>query len=234
MDNSDPSPEVPPIVVDIDGTLTDADRVVDHRVWSVLQDWPTPVIVATGKAMPYPIALCDFGGIPTNVIAENGGVAYVEASNEITFTGDREAAQAVAEDYRAEGYDLGWPTPDFSNRWRETELAVARDQPLEPLERVAEKHGLEVIDSQFAYHVKSPHVDKGTALQTIAGDLGYDPSDFAAVGDSENDAATFELVGHAIAVANADETALATADQVTEASYADGFLEAVDLIRDRG
>jgi hydroxymethylpyrimidine pyrophosphatase-like HAD family hydrolase len=76
-------------------------------------------------------------------------------------------------------------------------------------------------------------VDKGTGLQTAADRLGRDPSSFVAVGDSENDAEAFELVGTGIAVANADPTAKAAADRVTDGSYADGFLEAVEAVRNR-
>ncbi|WP_336002289.1 phosphoglycolate phosphatase [Halorientalis halophila] len=220
----------PPLAVDIDGTLTGPDRGLDPRVMPVLQEWDAPVVVATGKAFPYPVALCEFLAIPITVIAENGGVVAV-AGEEIVFTGDPEGAWAVAEEYEAAGYDLGWDEPDFVNRWRETEIAVALDQPLDPLERIAADHGLEVVDTGFAYHVKTPDVDKGKGLKAVARTLDLDPEDFVAVGDSENDVATFETAGRSIAVANADERALAAADEVTDDSYGAGFLEAVEAIR---
>jgi len=69
--------EDPPLAVDIDGTLTREDRSVDSRVLDVLREWDAPVVVATGKALPYPVALCQFVGVEECVVAENGGVAYV-------------------------------------------------------------------------------------------------------------------------------------------------------------
>jgi phosphoglycolate phosphatase (TIGR01487 family) len=221
----------PPLVVDIDGTLTSPDRAIDPRVMPVLRTWDAPVVVATGKAFPYPVGLCEFLGIPIRVIAENGGVVSVEETETVVFTGDPEAAQAVADDYREAGHELGWGDADMVNRWRETELAVSLDSPLSPLEDIAARHGQEVVDTGFAYHVKSPDVDKGAGLRAVARELDLDPSDFVAVGDSENDVATFAVAGRAIAVANADDRALAAADEVTDDAFGAGFLEAVERVR---
>ncbi len=227
MNVPSPPTDAPPLVVDIDGTLTDDQRGVDPRVFPVLRSWPAPVVVATGKAMPYPVALCEFLALDVYVIAENGGVV-VAGRDTVRIEGDRAGANAVASEYRAAGYDLGWGEADLVNRWRETELAVSRDSPLEPLREIAAEHGLEVVDTGFAYHVKAPAIDKGVGLEVVAAELGADPSAFLAVGDSTNDVATFELAGVSIAVANADEDALAAADHVTDAAYGDGFLEAIE------
>lgn len=229
MDALSPPADAPPLVVDIDGTLTDQQRGVDPRVFPVLRAWPAPVVIATGKAMPYPVALCEYLAIEVAVIAENGGVVVV-GRDTVRIEGDREGVDAVAADYRAAGYDLGWGAADLVNRWRETELAVSRDSPLEPLEGFAAERGLEVVDTGFAYHVKSPEIDKGVGLEAVAAELDSEPAAFAAIGDSTNDVATFELAGVAIAVANADDAALAAADHVTEAPYGEGFLEAVELL----
>jgi phosphoglycolate phosphatase (TIGR01487 family) len=230
MDVPAPPADAPPLVADIDGTLTDDSPGVDPRVFPVVRSWPSPVVIATGKAMPYPVALCEFFAIPVHVVAENGGVV-VAGRDTVRIEGDREAADAVAADYRAEGYDLGWGEADLPNRWRETELAVSRESPLDPLERIAADHGLDVVDTGFAYHVKSTAIDKGVGLRAICTELGLDPGTFLAVGDSENDVATFEAAGISVAVANADEAALAAADHVTDGAYGDGFLEAIDVVR---
>ncbi|MFB6270950.1 MAG: phosphoglycolate phosphatase [Halobacterium sp.] len=221
---------VAPLAVDIDGTLSRPDRSIDSRVMDVLRDWDAPVVVATGKALPYPIALCDFVGIEQRVIAENGGVAYVD--DDLFFFGDgREAAEDVRDEFAAAGFDLGWGDADLVNRWRETELAVDRDRPLDLLTEIAEKHGLSVVDTGFAYHVKATGPSKGAALETVAAELDYGPSDFAAVGDSANDVELFEAAGESYAVANADEHAQAAADVVLDEANADGFLAAVNRIQ---
>jgi phosphoglycolate phosphatase (TIGR01487 family) len=223
---------VPPLAVDIDGTLTDDRRRLDPRVMPVLREWAAPVVVATGKSMPYPVALWEFLGIDTLVIAENGGVVLTGRTGDLKVRGDREAAEAVLAEYRDRGYDLGWGAADLVNRWRETELAVSRDQPLDPLAEIAADYGLVVLDTGFAYHVTSPEVDKGTGLAAVSEALDCETTHFAAVGDSENDVPALAAAGRSVAVANADAAARAAADHVTTASYADGFLEAVDWLTD--
>lgn len=219
---------VPPLAVDIDGTLSRADSSIDSRVLDVLREWEAPVVVATGKALPYPVALCQYIGVPLRLIAENGGVAL--AGDELTYHGDKEAAQRVVDEYVESGYDTGWGPVDLVNRWRETEVAIARDQPLPPLEELAERHGLHVVDTGFAYHVKSPGMNKGRALRDVAAALDSDIESFVAVGDSQNDVEMLEAVGTGYAVGNADEAAKAAADVVLDTEYADGFLDAVERV----
>jgi phosphoglycolate phosphatase (TIGR01487 family) len=219
-----------PLAADIDGTLTRSDKSIDPRVFDAIRAWEAPVVIATGKSFPYPVGLCEFLGVPLNVIAENGGAVYIEDADEVVYNGDPEGTRAVATDYIEAGHSLGWGEADMVNRWRETEVAIARDQPLEPLERIAADHGMDVVDTGYAYHVKAPEVDKATGLKTAARLLDRYPEEFAAVGDSENDAEMFGVTGRSFAVANADETAKAAADETTEASFADGFLEALEQL----
>jgi hydroxymethylpyrimidine pyrophosphatase-like HAD family hydrolase len=89
-----------------------------------------------------------------------------------------------------------------------------------------------MVDTGFAYHVKSPDVSKGRALAAVADRLERDPAEFVAVGDSVNDVSTFDVVGRAFAVANADEAARAAADEVVPGAYADGFFDAIERVED--
>ncbi|MCL7416286.1 MAG: HAD-IIB family hydrolase [Halalkalicoccus sp.] len=214
----------PPIVVDIDGTITrgDGSSAVDPRAFEELREWPAPVVIATGKAFPYPVALCQFVGIDPLVIAENGGVVLVD--DEIRITGDASAPYEAAREYREAGYELGWGESDLVNRWRETEVAVDRDSPLAPLEEIAAGYGLEVVDTGYAYHVKDPAISKGEGLRAVCDALDRAPEEFVAIGDSENDVSTFEAVGRSFAVANADAAARAAADEVVGEEYSAGAL----------
>ncbi|WP_436344693.1 HAD-IIB family hydrolase [Natronorubrum sp. FCH18a] len=220
----------PPLVLDIDGTLTRPEGWgIDPRVFDPIRNWEAPVVIATGKAFPYPVALCHFMAVPELVVAENGGVVYT--GDDVFFTADREAAQAVLEDYRAAGYSSGWGPENTVNRWRETEIAVNLEQPVGPLREIAAKHGLEVIDTGYAYHVKDTNSNKGDGLETIADRVGIDLGAAVAVGDSVNDVSTFRAVGRSFAVANADETAKAAADEVLEEVHADGTLAVLERVR---
>jgi phosphoglycolate phosphatase len=220
----------PPLVLDIDGTLTRPEGWgIDPRVFDPLHDWDAPVVVATGKAFPYPVALCHFLAIPELVVAENGGVVYT--GDDVFFTADREAAQAVVEQYRAAGYSPGWGEEDTVNRWRETEVAVNLEQPVGPLREIAAEHGLEVVDTGYAYHVKDTNPNKGDGVERIADRVGFDLAEAVAVGDSVNDVSSFEVAGRSFAVANADAAATEAADEVLEATHADGTLAVLERVR---
>jgi hypothetical protein len=219
------------LAVDIDGTLTrgDGSGALDPRVIEPLREAET-VVVCTGKVLPNATALCTYVGIDANVVAETGGIVY--ADNEMHVLGDSEGLGEFVEEYAPEG-DLGWGKTDIVNRWRETEVAVPLERDRDEIDEVAEKNGLEVLDTGYAYHVKSPDVDKGQGLVAVAEALCLEPSGFVAVGDSENDVHTFELAGTSYAVGNADEAAREAADYVTDASYARGFVEAFEREKKR-
>ncbi|MFC4988559.1 HAD-IIB family hydrolase [Saliphagus infecundisoli] len=223
----------PPLVLDIDGTLTRPEGFgIDPRIFDPLLEWDAPVVLATGKAFPYPIALCHFLAIPEIAVAENGGVVYT--GEEVTVTADRAAAQAVLEEYREAGYAAGWGGDDTINRWRATEVAINRDQPRDPLEAIAADYGLEVIDTGYAYHVKDPTVTKGQGLLALGEAAGIEVAEAVAVGDSINDVSTFEVVSRSFAVANADADAREAADEVLEETHADGTLAVVERVRASG
>ncbi|MYL15213.1 HAD-IIB family hydrolase [Halorubrum terrestre] len=223
---------VPPLALDIDGTLTTPDHRIDPRVFELLPAWDAPVVFATGKAFPYPVALAHFLGREETVIAENGGVAY--ADGETTVVGDPDAAWAVVEAFRERGGEIGWGDGDTVNRWRETEVAVSPDADEALLREVAAAvDDVEVVDTGYAYHVKSTGVSKGRALGVVADALDIDPAAFVAVGDSENDVSTFEVAGESYAVANADDAAREAADEVVAEGFMDGTVSVLERLRER-
>ena len=223
---------VPPLALDIDGTLTTPTGRIDPRVFELLPAWDAPVVFATGKAFPYPVALAHFLGREETVIAENGGVAYVDG--ETTLVGDPDAAWAVVEAFRERGGEIGWGEGDTVNRWRETEVALSPDADEALLREVAAAaDGVEVVDTGYAYHVKSTGVSKGRALGVVADALGLATDDFVAVGDSENDVSTFRVAGESYAVANADDAAREAADEVVDEGFMDGTVSVLDELRER-
>jgi HAD superfamily hydrolase (TIGR01484 family) len=218
--------DMPPLVLDIDGTLTDAAGRLDPRVPRRLQDWNSPVILATGKAFPYPVSLCHFMGIKQNVIAENGGV--VLADQKVKYEGDRKRVTTAIEEFEQRGGTLGWGSFDDVNKWRETEIAVSLSADESLLRDVASAFDLEVVDTGFAYHIKSPEVSKGNAVETVSTILDIDLDSTVAIGDSENDVSTFAVTGTSYAVHNADQAATEAADNQLTDSYFDGTASVLD------
>lgn len=223
--------DLPPLALDIDGTLTTPEHTIDPRVFAVLPDWPAPVVLATGKSFPYPIALCHFVGIPERVVAENGGVVCVD--DRVLTQGDAERVRAAAEAFRERGGDLGWGAADTPNRWRETEVAASLDADEALLRAVAEEFDLAFLDTGYAYHLTDPDVSKGAGLVEAAAVLGREPAEFVAVGDSMNDASTFEAAGESYAVANADDVARDAADETLDVGFMDGTLAVLTRLVER-
>lgn len=222
---------LPPLALDIDGTLTTPEHTIDPRVFRVLPEWPAPVVLATGKSFPYPIALCHFAGVPERVIAENGGVVCVD--ERVHVEGDAERVAAAVDAFRERGGELGWGDADTVNRWRETEVAarVSADEAL--LREVAEEFDLTFLDTGYAYHLTDPDVNKGRGLREAASILDRDPAEFVAVGDSMNDASTFAAAGESYALANADEVAKDAADSVLDDGFMDGTMTVLAEVVER-
>ncbi len=64
--------------------------------------------------------------------------------------------------------------------------------------------------------------------------MSLEAEDFVAIGDSANDAEMFEAAGFGIAVANGDERIKEVANYVTEASFGDGAIEAIEFLELNG
>jgi hydroxymethylpyrimidine pyrophosphatase-like HAD family hydrolase len=90
---------------------------------------------------------------------------------------------------------------------------------------------MSVLDTGIAYHLTIQSIDKASGLSTISNYLDINASDFVAVGDSENDKEMLSVAGESYAVANADNSAKAAADFVTDGKPMDGTIEALKRVQ---
>jgi hydroxymethylpyrimidine pyrophosphatase-like HAD family hydrolase len=70
--------------------------------------------------------------------------------------------------------------------------------------------------------------DKGVALQIACADLGIDPADVVAFGDSETDVEMFRVAGESVAMGQADDAVKAAATRVTDSNADDGVAVAIE------
>ena len=173
----------PPLAIDIDGTMSREDRSIEGRIFDALRSWDGTIVVATGKAVPYPIALCEYIGIDILVVAENGGV--IVHNNDLIPTYDLSPLRDFDKAFRGDGHDYGWPGSDLVNRWRQTEIAASHSVSLDLLKKYASQFDLSVVDSNYAYHIGPSGVDKGVGLRVISKRLGLNPMDWAIMGNPE-------------------------------------------------
>ncbi len=187
------------LAVDIDGTLTDGDRVLCPVAVEAVRNLKVPVVLVTGNTHCFTRAVSVLLGTPRVFIAENGGVvSHSEKDMEILADPAvcQTALQELSKAFPLEVYE--------SSRYRFTDIALKRNFDVAAASRYAEEHGLnvEIIDTVFAVHIKDKKVNKGTGLKRIAERMGIDLKEFAAVGDSGSDLPMFELAGFRASVSN--------------------------------
>jgi len=218
------------LLTDIDGTITDSSRRINTgAIESIrtLVDDGVEVVLASGNTSCFMDALCKMIGTKGTFIAENGGVFRVGFTGTLHIKGDqaicRKALDLVQAYYRNRGKELVL----FSPTYRFADLAFARTVPHDEVQKILINYPVQVIDTGYAIHLQSPGIDKGTALEALAQEMGLVPKDFLAIGDSVNDIQMLRKAGVGVTVANAHPDTKAVAEFVAEKEYGDGFVEAI-------
>ena len=219
------------LLTDVDGTITDSSRRLNtgaiEAIRSLVDDG-IEVVLASGNTSCFMDALCKMVGTKGTFIAENGGVFRVGYTGTLHINGDqtlcRKALEEVQMYYRAQGKELVL----FSPTYRFADLAFARTVPVDEVKKILQDHPVKVIDTGYAIHLQSPGIDKGTALEALAQEMGLLPSDFLAIGDSLNDIQMLRTAGIGVTVANAHPDTKAVAEFIAEKEYGNGFVEVIE------
>jgi phosphoglycolate phosphatase (TIGR01487 family) len=219
------------IVVDIDGTITCEKRELHLGAVKKIRSLKVPVVLATGNILCYARTTSRLIGLDGAVIAENGGAITVRFDLQGTFEESLEECEK-AYSFLSEHFNLTQLDPFY----RKTEIALRRDFDLKKAIDLLETQNfdVEMIDTKYAIHIKSTRINKGVGLQKLAGLMGLEAKDFVAIGDSANDVEMFEASGFGIAVGNGDYIIKEAANYVTEASFGDGAVEAIEFLESNG
>lgn len=212
------------IAVDIDGTLSDQNRVLCPSAVEAMRKLKVPVVLTTGNTHCFTRTVSVLLGTPRIFIAENGGVVS-HSENDMEILADlkicEEAYQELSKVFPLQRYN--------SSRYRYTDIALQRNFDVRAASSfVQERHlPVDILDTAYAVHIKDKRVDKGTGLQRIAERMGIGLEKFAAVGDSSSDIPMFKLVGFKASVNNADHDLKAISDYVAKTPYGKGFAEII-------
>lgn len=220
------------VVTDVDGTLTDRDRRLDPEAVTVLralEDSGRPVVLATGNVLPIALALHRSIGLSGPIVAENGGLIYARSSvsERVQRLVSRGPALAAYRRLRAQGLPV---RPLFTDRWRETEVAL---EPTVSVRRVREAladRSVRVESTGYALHLMQAGGGKLPALRRALAPLGLTPSDCLVAGDGDNDVPMLRAAGWAVSFPTASARARRAADYVARAPYARGFVEALKAV----
>ncbi len=210
------------LAVDVDGTLADDSRMINLEAVAALrevQDSGTPVMLASGNVLPIAYALSNYLGLRGPIVAENGGI--VSYQQKIWVLGDP-AGPRKAYDFLTTKMDA---QRLFTDRWRETEVGLAREVDLEKVRDILKDWPVDVQTTGWAVHIMEKGMNKFRGIQKGCELLGISPRDVAAIGDSDNDEMMIRECGYGIAVGNAFEDTKRSASFVAKGSDGRGVVE---------
>ena len=215
------------MVTDVDGTLTDANRRLDPEAirWvRRLEDRRIPVVLATGNVLPIALALHRSLGLSGPIVAENGGVVYqrVEGEDRVERLSDQGMALRAYRALRRAGIPV---RRLFTDRWRESEVALEPTVPLSRIRRGIRNLPVEVESTGYAIHLMERGAGKHIALDRALAPLGFGLRDCVALGDGDNDVAMLRGAGFGVSFSSASARARRAARYVTRARFSKGFVE---------
>lgn len=216
------------VALDIDGTLTDDERVLSPPALEAVSrlNSRVQVILVTGNVHCFTRAAAVLLGTSRTFIAENGGIiSWGEGEMELFSDPSicQEAYLRLKEVY---------PLSKMDSRYRMTDLVVESNFDVSEAASLLETWGLEadLVDSGFAVHIKDRKVDKGRALERVMDRLGLRKEEVAAVGDSISDLPMFRVAGFRASVANAVPELKEESDYVSKLEFGAGFCEIVSYM----
>nr|WP_299292202.1 phosphoglycolate phosphatase [Nitrosopumilus sp.] len=217
--------------VDIDGTITEngGGRIHLDALDALrrLTNMGHNVIFVTGRSSVEGFLLSVFGGTTKVAVGENGGCITLDSNDHILLGNIEECKTAL--DIIQNSIDNVVEKPVFP---RMTEVVLERTFDLNDARKILseKKLDVELSDSQYAYHINSPGIDKGTGFKEIMKKMSINSDDVIAIGDSATDVPLFKVAKTSIALGNAANDVKSEANIVVSAKAGDGVLEALDKL----
>lgn len=136
------------LVVDIDGTITCANRELHLEAVKKMRTLKVPVVLATGNILCYARTTSRLIGLGGAVIAENGGAVTVRYDLNGIFEGSLEECEK-AFSFLSKHFKLTKLDPTY----RKTEIALRRDFDLEKARVLLETQpfDVELVDTKIRY-----------------------------------------------------------------------------------
>lgn len=215
------------IAVDIDGTLTDGEKVLSTRGVEALrrvQKRGTIVCLASGNVLPIAYGLKTYMGLDGPIVAENGGIVChgTEVVELFDMALPRKALELLQRNMDVQEL--------FTSQWRCTEVAIERWADMERIKELLEGWELAIERTGFAIHIMNAGHGKGVGVKKMAELLGISTEEIAAFGDSDNDVSMFRQCAFSVAVGNASPAAKAAAGHVSRKEHAEGVIEGLEML----
>jgi phosphoglycolate phosphatase (TIGR01487 family) len=212
------------LATDYDGTLARDGRVdsVTFEALERLRKSGRRLILVTGRELPEVLTVFPPVKVFDLVVAENGGLLYDPATQEMRTLAEPPAPVFV-DDLKRRGVD-----PISVGRVMVATLERHERSVIEAIDSL--KLGLSVILNKGSVMVLPAGVDKATGLEAALVELGISPRETIGVGDAENDLVLLEFCGFSVAVANALPAIRSSADLVTTGAFGRGVAEVIERV----
>ena len=223
------------VAVDIDGTLTNENKLIEPTVIESLQRLEKagiPVILATGNVRAITYGLWRFLNLSGPICCENGGVLWHPDWGETQYRADGSEARAAAQWLARKIPGLDWRGIE-TNQWRESEWCLSPEEDLELIQTLisdSQWPHLSVVKTGFAIHLMEPQLSKGSGLKIILERLGMTAADLLCVGDAPNDLSMFEIAEWSVAVGGAFAYVSQAADVASPFAHGKTIAPLVDAI----
>jgi len=185
------------------------------------------VIFVTGRSSIEGFLLSVFGGTTKIAVGENGGCITFDSNDHILLGNIEEcktALEVIKNNIENVKEKLVFP--------RMTEVVLERTFDLDAAKKILTENNIDVelSDSQYAFHINSHGIDKGTGFSKIMDRYSILRDDVIAIGDSATDIPLFKIAKTSIALGNASDLVKSKATMTMSANAGDGVLEALDKL----
>jgi phosphoglycolate phosphatase (TIGR01487 family) len=217
--------------VDIDGTITENGGGRIHldalEALRRLTNMGHDVIYVTGRSSVEAYLLSVFGGTKKIAVGENGGCIAMDTDDHVLL-GNIDDCNRAFELIKnnIEGVQKKHVFP------RLTEVVLERTFDMDAARKILSENNVDVnlSDSQYAIHINSKGIDKGTGFTEIMKKFNILKDDVIAIGDSATDVPLFKVAKTSIALGNASDAVRSEATMTVSGYSGDGVLEALDKL----
>jgi phosphoglycolate phosphatase (TIGR01487 family) len=217
--------------VDIDGTITENGGGRIHldalEALRRLTNMGHDVIYVTGRSSVEAYLLSVFGGTKKIAVGENGGCIALDADDHVLLGNIEECNRAF--ELIKNNIEGVQKKPVFP---RLTEVVLERTFDIENARKILSQNNInvELSDSQYAIHINSQGIDKGTGFTELMKKFNILKDDVIAIGDSATDIPLFKVAKTSIALGNASDAVRSEATMTVSGCSGDGVLEAIDKL----
>ena len=210
--------------VDIDGGRIHLDALEALRR---LTNMGHDVIYVTGRSSVEAYLLSVFGGTKKIAVGENGGCIALDADDHVLLGNIEECNRAF--ELIKNNIEGVQKKPVFP---RLTEVVLERTFDMENARKILSQNNInvELSDSQYAIHINSKGIDKGTGFTELMKKFNILKDDVIAIGDSATDIPLFKVAKTSIALGNASDAVRSEATMTVSGCSGDGVLEAIDKL----